>query len=161
MEKWNMRANEVAYLLNPAFCGRILYTVIQKYNETGNSFPFPLSYLVLPLILHKSTRERIDSRTQLLIWVQRNPELLIDFSSHAKDLVMITNEAMEYLLQSGLIILDSQAGLLVSSHVKKLSKTKHINSEIKQCIQKSEHIAKWFTESGTVENIYVSLGVRP
>ncbi|MFR2879811.1 MAG: three component ABC system middle component [Lachnospiraceae bacterium] len=38
---------EVAYLLNPTFCGRILYSTIKTYNEILNrAFPFPLIYLV-------------------------------------------------------------------------------------------------------------------
>ncbi|WP_442969853.1 three component ABC system middle component [Roseburia sp. AM23-20] len=51
-----MRTHEVAFLLNPAFCGRILYSTIRTYNEkTNRAFPFPLIYLVLPLVLHKET----------------------------------------------------------------------------------------------------------
>ena len=60
MNKWDMRTHEVAYLLNPAFCGRILYSTIKTYNEILNrAFPFPLIYLVLPLVLHKQTRINI------------------------------------------------------------------------------------------------------
>ena len=36
MNKWDMRTHEVAYLLNPAFCGRILYSTIKTYNEILN-----------------------------------------------------------------------------------------------------------------------------
>ena len=80
MNKWDMRTHEVAYLLNPAFCGRILYSTIKTYNEILNrAFPFPLIYLVLPLVLHKQTRINISSRTQLLVWVQKYSQLLIDF----------------------------------------------------------------------------------
>lgn len=54
MKAWNERTHEIAYLLNPAFCGRILYSSIKAYNEkTRKSFPFPLIYLILPLVLHK------------------------------------------------------------------------------------------------------------
>lgn len=67
MKSWNMRSHEVAFLLNPAFCGRVLYSTIKTYNEkTSRAFPFPLIYLVLPLVLHKETRIHINSRTQLL-----------------------------------------------------------------------------------------------
>ena len=54
MKSWNMRTHEVAFLLNPAFCGRVLYSTIKTYNDkTCRAFPFPLSYLILPLVLHK------------------------------------------------------------------------------------------------------------
>lgn len=162
MRYWHFRAKEVAYLLNPAFCGRLLYGCIKKYNEeTKRNFPFPLIYLILPLVLHKKTRERISSRTQLTIWQQRYPELLIGFADRTKDMVQITNEAIEFLLQSGTVLLTNSAELEISQTIRSLSKTKYVNDEIKDCINKSEHVAKWFAATGKVETIYVSLGVRP
>lgn len=162
MKKWDERTQEVAFLLNPAFCGRILNATVKAYSENARrSMPFPLIYLVLPLVLHKSTRENIDSRTQLLIWIQRYPELLIDFPQRARDLVPITNESLEFLLQTGNIQLTPNGELDVLSTKKALSKTKFIDDEIRECLKKSEHIAKWFAATGKSETIYVGLGVRP
>lgn len=162
MREWNHRAKEVAYLLNPAFCGRLLYNTIKVYNEESKRpFPFPLIYLVLPLILHRKTREVISSRTQLILWQQRYPELLIGFADRTKDMVQITNEAIEFLLQSGIITLTNFGELEISQVIRPLSKAKYTNDEIKDCINKSGHVAKWFVAAGKVETIYVSLGVRP
>lgn len=162
MRKWNERTQEVAYLLNPAFCGRIIYTTIKTYAETAKrAIPFPLIYLALPLVLHKPTRERINSRTQLLVWIQRNPELLIDFAKRAHDLVPITNEALELLLQSTCIELTANGELDTIKTQKALSKTKFTDDEVKGCLNKSEHVAKWFAAAGKVETIYISLGVKP
>ena len=33
MNSWNKRTREVAYLLNPAFCGRMLYSAINAVKE--------------------------------------------------------------------------------------------------------------------------------
>ena len=162
MKKWNERAQEVAFLLNPAFCGRILYSAIKNYSENAQrALPFPLIYLILPLILHKSTRDSINSRTQLLIWAQRNPELLIDFPQRARDLIPITNESLEFLLQTGYVQLTPNGELDILITQKALSKTKFVDDEIKECLKKSEHVAKWFAVTGKVETIYIGLGVRP
>lgn len=46
MNSWNKRTREVAHLLNPAFCGRMLYSAINAYSiKTKRAFPFPLVYL--------------------------------------------------------------------------------------------------------------------
>jgi hypothetical protein len=162
MRKWSERSNEVAYLLNPAFCGRLLYSAIRTYNlEANRAFPFPLAYLILPLVLHKNTREKINSRTQLLVWIQRHEYLLIGYAKRAEQLVPITNEAIELLLQSDLITISSSGELEFSTTKQSLSKTRFTDDEIKECINKSEHIAKWFAKAGKPETIYVSLGVRP
>lgn len=162
MNNWSHRSKEIAYLLNPAFCGRIIYTTIKQYNsDTKKSMPFPLVYLILPLVLHKNTREKISSRTKLLVWVQQNPELLINYAQRAKELVMITNEALEFLLQTGVILLNEEAELEISPETKGLSKNKFVDSEIKECLTKSEHVGRWFANTGKVETIFIGLGVRP
>ena len=162
MKGWNARTREVAYLLNPAFCGRILYASIKEYgSKTNRAFPFPLIYLVLPLVLHKATREHINSRTQLWQWIQIHPYLLINFPQRTRDLVPITNEAVEFLLQSGKIRLTPNGELEVPVSIRALSKTKYVDDEIVECLKKSEHIARWFALSGKVETVYIGLGVRP
>lgn len=162
MKNWNLRTHEVAFLLNPAFCGRVLYSTIKTYNEKANrALPFPLIYLVLPLVLHKETRANINSRTQLQLWVQRYPQLLIDFPKRARELVPFTNESVEFLLQTGNIILTPNGELEISPTLKSLSKTKFVDDEISECLKKGEHIAKWFVAAGKAETIYIELGVRP
>ena len=158
MKNWNLRTHEVAFLLNPAFCGRVLYSTIKTYNEKANrALPFPL----IPLVLHKETRANINSRTQLQLWVQRYPQLLIDFPKRARELVPITNESVEFLLQTGNIILTPNGELEISPTLKSLSKTKFVDDEISECLKKGEHIAKWFVAAGKAETIYIELGVRP
>lgn len=162
MKNWENRATEIAYLLNPAFCGRIIYHAIKTYQqETKRPMPFPLVYLILPMVLHKKTRERIKSITQMQIWIQRNPEMLIGFADRAQSMVPITNEAVEFLMQSGIVTLTNNAELELAQLFKALSITKYTNYEIKECISKSSSVAKWFAKAGTVETIYVSWGVRP
>ena len=162
MKNWNLRTHEVAFLLNPAFCGRVLYSTIKTYNKKANrALPFPLIYLVLPLVLHKETRANINSRTQLQLWVQRYPQLLIDFPTRVRELVPITNESVEFLLQTGNIILTPNGELEISPTLKSLSKTKFVDDEISECLKKGEHIAKWFVAAGKAETIYIELGVRP
>lgn len=162
MKNWNMRTHEVAFLLNPAFCGRVLYLTIKTYNDkTCRAFPFPLIYLILPLVLHKETRININSRKQLQLWIQRYPQLLINFPQRARELVPITNESVEFLLQTGKVLLTTNGELEISPASKTLSKTKFVDDEISECLKKGEHIAKWFATAGKVETIYIELGVRP
>jgi len=162
MKNWESRATEIAYLLNPAFCGRIIYHAIKTYEqETKRPMPFPLVYLILPLVLHRKTRERIKSATQMQIWIQRNPDILIGFADRTKNMVQITNEAVEFLMQSGIVTLTNNAELELAQLFKSLSASKYTNEEIKECISKSSNVAKWLAKAGTVETIYISWGVRP
>lgn len=161
MDAWNKRVPEIAYLLNPAFCSSTIYHVILEYQKkTKRAFPFTLVYLILPIVLHKSTRDRIISRTNMVVWIQKNPDVLIGFPGRAKSLVPFANESVEFLLQRN--ILEIAHGEL--SIVKTLSKTKIkaiADQEILDCYNKSEHVGRWFAQMGAEENIYAAWGVKP
>lgn len=161
MEAWNKRAPEIAYLLNPAFCSSIIYHVVLEYQKkTKRAFPFTLVYLILPIVLHKSTRDRITSRTNMVVWIHKNPDVLIGFPGRAKSLVPFSNESVEFLLQQSILEITHTE----LSVVKTLSKTK-INAitdqEILECYNKAEHIGRWFAQMGAEENIYAAWGVKP
>jgi len=157
MIEWNRRPVEVKYLFNPAFCGRILFAAIKEYG----SMPFPIVYLVLPLILHKKTRQNIKtSRTKFHEWTHEHDELLIGFSQRARGMVEITNEAIELLVQTGLLQI-SNSGELFCSVDAKLSESRFADQEIKECISKSKILGHWFYSAGSTEAIYISLGVKP
>lgn len=161
MRKWEERPPETKYLLNPAFCSRLLYAAIFEYeSKSGRPMPFPLIYLILPLVLHKRTREKINSVTKLLNWTQANQELLLGFPARAKGLVEITNESIEFLLCSGIAQLTDTGEIIRTPRKRKLSEADYLNEEIKQCIWKSKHVARWFIGAGTTENVYACLGVR-
>ena len=162
MRSWEYRPEEVKNLLNPAFCGRVIYSSISEYqNKTGRDFPFPLVYLILPLILPQSIREKIDSRTQFVNWVQKHQELVYNFGKRASDLIEITNEAVEFMMQTGFIKLTDNGELTKEKLAGTLSKTKYTDSEVIDCLKKAEHVGRWFAKAGKVVTIYAGLGVRP
>lgn len=162
MREWKYRPDEVKYLLNPAFCGRVIYGTITEYQEnTNRDFPFPLVYLVLPLILPRQIRTEINSHTQMANWIQKHQELVFNFGKRAADLIEITTEAVEFMLQTGYIKITNNGELSNVLTAGTLSKTKHTDPEIKECLTKAEHVGRWFARAGKVETIYISLGVRP
>lgn len=162
MRKWSIRPEEVRNLMNPAFCGRVIYAAVVEYQKkTTNALPFPLIYLILPFILPKQTREKISSRSQLINWIQNNQALIYNFGKRANDLVVITNEALEFMLQAGYLRVTDSGAIENALTGSALSKTKNTDCEVKECITKAENVARWFAATGKVETIYICLGVRP
>ena len=93
---WDERNTIVANLFNPAFCGEIIRIVANSYNKhTINKFPFAFSFIVLPILLHKQTREKMPRtiRTYFFAWVEENDSLFFDFSKRTKSMVKYTKEA--------------------------------------------------------------------
>ena len=87
---WSERTPETANLLNPAFCAAILYAEVAEYQKKATSgMAFPLLYLILPILLHQDTRSRVDSRTNMLVWLQRHPDVLVGFPEIAGFIVRL------------------------------------------------------------------------
>lgn len=161
MLAWEDRPIEVANLLNPAFCGEILRRCFYSYQKhTNGYFPYPLVFLVLPIVLHKRTREMIKSRTkdQFDAWIHKHQEVRIGFAERAKQLIPITNEGLIFLLNSDSLEVTNNAKLLVKNYSPKKIKE---DSEVSNCFKKSEIVGKWFAKSGNPTTIYTMLGVRP
>lgn len=162
MRAWVYRPDEVKNLLNPAFCGRVIYGTVAEYQKSTNrDMPFPLVYLILPLILPRQIRNEISSRSQMVNWVQRHQELVFNFGKRASDLVEITNEAVEFMIQTGYMKLTENGELSKVITAGVLGKTKHTDLEVTECLKKAEHVGRWFAAAGKVETIYTCLGVRP
>ena len=66
-------------LLNPAYCGLLVAAAaVGHEREVHRGLPYIYAYLVLPLVLHPETRERLPNSvaTKLVTWTERNSELV-------------------------------------------------------------------------------------
>lgn len=164
MKNWEERSVITANLLNPAFCGEVLRITITAYNNNGTNekFPFSLIYLILPLVLHKKTREHmpIRSSTYFHHWVEENEFLFIDFADRVKGLKEYTRESLMFLLKQNAADLTDDGNIIISKYrKKKISKDSH--SEISQIFRKAELLGKWFHLTGNEQTIYMFLKIRP
>lgn len=164
MKPWENRPIEVAHLLNPAFCGEVLRRAIGQYNETvaPRLFSYPLAFLVLPIVLHRRTRETISptTREQLHVWLQAHQDVRVGFAERAKRMVPVTNETIAFLLQVGAITVDDMAGIALVRQRRRRS-FEQTDDEIVDCYKKAGIIGRWFARAGSVANVYTMWGVKP
>jgi len=69
MTTWSRRSHEERALLNPGFCANLLWQAARGCAAVGNgALSFEESFLVLPFVLHRETREMLprDTRTSWL-----------------------------------------------------------------------------------------------
>jgi hypothetical protein len=163
VERWSKRSPEIANLLSPSFCATILYaTASEHQKKSGVGMDFPLTYLVLPIILHKDTREKVNSKSNMVVWLQRNPDVLIGFPDRARSLAPFTNEAIEFMLYRYIINVDG-GKLTIQKPLSKsiMDKYSTTDSEVTDCIRKSAHLGRWFINMRSAESIYTAWGVKP
>lgn len=155
MGVWEKRAPEIAYLYNPAFCGKILHCAIKGYQNKKTSMPYPLIFFVLPLIFKPQIFEDIAyTRKSFSSWFQNKPELLNDFAERIIDFKQITKEGLLFLSKLGLVkIINGELLIIETSN-------KTSENELKKYFEKSEKIGNFLALCGDTYNVFITMGVN-
>ena len=156
MKHWEARPVEVANLLNPAFCGEVLRHAIKRHNVIAERpFPYTLAFLVLPIVLHKRTRERIPTGTPkpLHVWLQEQQDVRVGLPKRAKQLVPITKESLAFLLQLKAITVDQNAALSLPRIPRRRVEGQD-SGEIADCYQKAEILGRWFARRQSCQHLH-------
>ena len=159
MKLWSERSKEIAFLLNPAFCGEILYKTIEGYQSIYPLMPFSLVFLILPLMLYDRTFETFSLQiSHLSRWVQNKPEILDGLEMRVKDLKPITQEAILFLFNQSAISNKDGAFAVITQNKKKINKTEKYLTHI---FDKAYRFGIFLAKAGKPENVYMILGVKP
>ena len=123
--------------------------------------PFSLAILVLPLCLHKDSRQVIaDSpRSYLLKTVEKNPQLLVGFSTRATDLMPFAFEALGLLMERGCFVVSEDGRL--KTVPRKIRKRVTGTDESTDCQRVARIIGKEFASIADRVTVYTTLGIRP
>jgi len=162
VKNWDQRPFEIRNLFNPAFCGLILFRALQGYEEEEpRGMPFSLSLLVLPLCLHKDSREVIadSSRNYLLKILEKNPQVQVDFTDRATAMLPYVFEGFGLLLERGCISVADDGRL--QSIPDKVRKSVMGTDETKSCQRVARYVGKEFARISDRVTVYTSFGIRP
>lgn len=162
MKRWDQRPFEIRNLFNPAFCGLVLFRALQGFEEEdANGMPFSLSLLVLPLCLHKESREILASKTKSYFMkvMELNPQIQVHFADRASAMIPYTFEGYGLLMERGCITITEDGRLKTIQD--KVRKTVSGTDETKACQRVARFIGKEFALIADRITIYTTLGVRP
>ena len=162
MNIWNQRPREIRNLFNPAFCGLVLARGVEGFSETAKRpMPFSLALLILPLCLHKRTREQIKEapRTYFTKILQEHPEIRVDLARRAQGLFPYTMEAFAYLMYCGTIIVDESGCIEIIE--KTVRKSISGSQDTKDCQTAARLLGRKLALINDRITIYTTLGIRP
>jgi hypothetical protein len=162
MKRWDQRPFEIRNLFNPAFCGLVLFRALEGYEEENpEGIPFSLALLILPLCLHKDSRQIFSDspRSYLLKIVEKNPQLLVGFATRASDLMPFSLEAFGLLMAQGCFVVSPDGRLKTVS--RKVRKTITGTNESISCQRVARIIGKEFARIVDRVTIYTTFGIRP
>lgn len=163
IKEWENRTAIVANLLNPAFCGEILRRFIKAYNDKSeNEVSFLLCFIVLPIVLHKETREQLPktTNTHLLTWIDSKDALFIDFPNRTKDMNAYTKEALMFLLNQKAIIFNDKSKIETITFRKKKFSGED-TQEAEEILKKAEFLGKWLVKAEDIKTLFSFLRITP
>lgn len=129
--------------------------------EDDRGIPFSLTPLILPICLHKQSREilALSTRSYFLKIISNHPQLLIGFGARAQDMLPFTFEALGLLHYLGSMQVRTDGRL--KANLKGVRKSITGSNET-QAIQKvAKYLGKEFARIGDRVTIYATMGVRP
>lgn len=149
-------------LFNPAFCAIVIQSALHGFSKSiEKGMPYPLIYLVLPVVLHEEMRKALPrtGRTTLHAWIQKQSYFKIGFPERCSDLMEITREAISFSLNRETIIL--AGGVALGSNTIKVPKGFLLSTETIGILKSAEILGKLFAEVGSTGTIYSMFGVKP
>ena len=159
---WSRRPAEVRSLLNPAFCSLLLRRAAQGYSSKGNGgLPIALAFLILPVVLHKRTREAMPgtARSRMHVWMRENPSIRLGFADRATALVPFAREALLFGLTHSSLRLAS-GGALEAGRVGDAFRSP-AGREVRACMDAAFLFGKLLAAAGDAGTILSAWGVRP
>lgn len=164
MISWGTRSAEERTLLNPGFCGALLWQSAGGYaKESGILLPFDLSFLVLPIVLHRESREMLPHSisTSLAVWLDENPLTRSRIAERARMLAPFTKDALMFAGTHGLIAISDLSVSANADWKKKVDGIlKDSSDEVRACSRRAEFIGRWFAKAGSPGTVMALIGVR-
>lgn len=161
---WRDRPAEEAALLNPAFCGELIARATKDYERLrGIAFPLPLSFVVLPLVLHAPTLAALPGRanTTFATWSADNEALLAELPQRTLRLRPISREALLFLTQHRALTVGADGLRIGEKPMKLTAKTAATTPDVDDIRRAAALLGRWFANQGAPVQILQTMGVTP
>lgn len=149
-------------MLNPALIATILAGAAESYEaRSGETMPWEYSYILVPLVLHRDSREALPSRlnSHMTSWVVEHPVLIAGLPSRARELAPYIREGLRFGLRTESLKMERDGtlmGRLLSS-----PSTLNRSKELAVLVRSSGFVGRWLTVANRPSDVFALLGVSP
>lgn len=165
MTAWIDRTIEERALLNPAFCALMIWYFASAAEGQGQrALTFAESYLVLPIVLPRNSREALprSTRTSLAAWMDEKPSFQATLAVRSRAMVPFTKDALIFGGTRQFLQVSTDAVRASVEWKKSANATlRQFSSETQACLKKAKFLGNWFLETGEANTVMALLGVRP
>jgi hypothetical protein len=160
MTAWTDRPPIVAAMFNPALITAIVANASDGYRkESDRALPWPLAFIIAPLVLHRATRRALPSstRTHLATWTSRNPVLRAGFPPRAQGLAEPVREGLRFGLAHGVLTLE---GSDIHGRTRR-PRGFQMPDDLAEILRGSSFGGRWLAKIDNTATVFAVLGVAP
>lgn len=159
---WPQRSSVPAIMFNPALIAVILAAAANQYESaSGFPMPWPMSYLVPPIVLHEPTREVLPktSRTSLPKWVGDQVVLTVGFPARARHLAPYVHEGLRFGLRENMLDIVLQGSAIQCTKLPKT--TTKARGDLAPIVRGAGMLGRIFARTGDAATVFAALRVQP
>jgi hypothetical protein len=161
---WLDRPIEQARLLNPAFLAALIWSCAEGYGSIdAQGIPYPLSFVAMPIVLHKVTRESLPRAisTSLPAWLGEQPQVHVRFTERATSLVPLVKEGVLFGANGRMLNVSSTRIMAAPKPSSMARFLREASDEVKDCMKKAKFVGRWFASSGDYTTVMALWGITP
>jgi hypothetical protein len=161
---WRERPIEESRLLNPGFLAITIWSAAGGFQEVSQGgLPFQLAFIVIPVSLHKPTREALPRslKTSFAAWIEENSTFRIGFAERANALSPFIREAILFGAMERLFEFNNAGCIVAEPRPRLFAKyLRETSNEVRDCVKRAEFAAKWFGLAGSPATVMALWGVK-
>lgn len=126
--------------------------------------PFPIAFMILPIVLHKLTRNSLPKKkdTPLASWIEKNTTLCVGFPERLSSMEPFTREAMLYGIINEYMVLNPESELDSEWNMGDVNRfLRKLKGDARESVLSSRLLGRWLGYSGSTHNIMFLWGIRP
>jgi hypothetical protein len=131
--------------------------------EDARGMPFSLSLLVLPLCLHKDSREVIasNSRSYLLKTAEKNQQIKVGFADRVTQMLPYAFEGFGLLMERGCIAIADDGRIQTVPNKVRKTIDGTATAETIACQKVARIVGREFARIADRATVYTTFGIRP
>jgi hypothetical protein len=157
-------SSEEVALFNPAFLARLLRAAVNDYGRAeARDMPVPLAFLLIPLVLHKATRDDLPTyaSSQMQKWIREHPRHLAQLDARVLGMRSFIGLAVRFGVQHG--VLTSADGAIGAGNVKRRPAGHAVleSAEVDDCLLVASFLGRWFARQPDTATLLALWGLQP
>jgi hypothetical protein len=161
---WAERPSEEARNLNPAFCADLIARTVGEFHQRREMpLNMAIGFLVLPLTLHKPTRDALPGRanTAFAGWIADHGSLIAELPGRVNRLRPISREALLFAIRYRVLAIRGGGIVPGDRPVRLTSKPNPTTDDVSETRAAAALLGRWFAGQTTEGSILQGLGVAP